>query len=160
MAARPGPDYRSRSAGRCDYDCAVGESWVDKADEAEMPLAGGDVTEGVVRVGNTVRRPVRPHSPLVHALLAHLESAGFEGAPRFLGIDGSGREVLSYIDGEVAGPPASGLDRRRDPAGVGRTAGPRLRRRGCLVHSSAGHRPDTRLPSRRESRPPRRIRRS
>jgi len=83
----------------------VGESWAGKADEAEIPLAGGDVTEGVVRVGDTVRRPVGPHSPLVHALLAHLESAGFEGAPRFLGIDGSGREVLSYIDGEVAGRP-------------------------------------------------------
>jgi Phosphotransferase enzyme family len=59
----------------------------------------------VVRVGDTVRRPVGPHSPLVHALLTHLESVGFEGAPRFLGIDGSGREVLSYIDGEVAGRP-------------------------------------------------------
>jgi len=78
---------------------------VDKAGQAEIPLAGGDVTEGVVRVGDTVRRPVGPHSPLVHALLAHLELVGFEGAPRFLGIDGSGREVLSYIDGEVAGRP-------------------------------------------------------
>jgi aminoglycoside phosphotransferase (APT) family kinase protein len=78
---------------------------VDEADQAEIPLGGGDVTEGVVRVGDTVRRPVGPHSPLVHALLTHLESVGFEGAPRFLGIDGSGREVLSYIDGEVAGRP-------------------------------------------------------
>jgi hypothetical protein len=83
----------------------VGERWVDKADQDEIALAGGDVTEGVVRVGDTVRRPVGPHSPLVHALLRHLESVGFEGAPRFLGIDGSGREVLSYIDGEVAGRP-------------------------------------------------------
>jgi len=83
----------------------MSESWADEADQAEIPLAGGDVTEGVVRVGNTVRRPVGPHSPLVHALLAHLESVGFAGAPRFLGIDGSGREVLSYIDGEVAGRP-------------------------------------------------------
>jgi hypothetical protein len=83
----------------------VSESWADEADQAEIPLAGGDVTEGVVRVGNTVRRPVGPHSPLVHALLAHLEYTGFTGAPRFLGIDGSGREVLSYIDGEVAGQP-------------------------------------------------------
>ena len=80
-------------------------SWVDEAGQAEVPLAGGDVTEGVVRVGDTVRRPVGPHSPLVHLLLAHLESAGFAGAPRFLGIDGSGREVLSYLDGEVAGRP-------------------------------------------------------
>jgi hypothetical protein len=83
----------------------VDGSWADEPGQAELPLAGGDVTEGVVRVGDTVRRPVGPHSPLVHALLTHLESAGFEGAPRFLGIDGSGREVLSYIDGEVAGRP-------------------------------------------------------
>lgn len=83
----------------------MSETWIDEADQAEIPLAGGDVTEGLVRVGNTVRRPVGPHSPLVHALLAHLEAVGFAGAPRFLGIDGSGREVLSYIDGEVAGRP-------------------------------------------------------
>jgi hypothetical protein len=87
------------------YDCAVTEIWVEKADQEEVPLAGGDVTEGVVRVGDTVRRPVGPHSPLVHALLRHLESVGFEGAPRYLGIDGAGREVLSYVDGEVAGRP-------------------------------------------------------
>ena len=83
----------------------MGESWVDEAEQAEIPLAGGDVTEGVVRVGDTVRRPVGLHSPLVHALLAHLESVGFAGAPRFLGVDEAGREVLSYIDGEVAGRP-------------------------------------------------------
>ena len=83
----------------------MGEIWADEAGQAEIPLAGGDVTEGVVRVGDTVRRPVGPHSPLVHALLSHLESIGFEGAPRFLGIDGAGREVLSYVDGEVAGRP-------------------------------------------------------
>jgi hypothetical protein len=83
----------------------VSDSWADEADQAEVPLAGGDVTDGVVRVGGTVRRPVGPHSPLVHALLAHLESVGFAGAPRFLGIDSTGREVLSYIDGEVAGRP-------------------------------------------------------
>lgn len=50
---------------------------MDAADQAEIPLAGGDVTEGVVRVGDTVRRPVGPHSPLVHALLTHLASVGF-----------------------------------------------------------------------------------
>jgi len=83
----------------------VDANWADSANQAEIPLAGGDVTEGVVRVGDTVRRPVGSHSPLVHALLTHLESVGFEGAPRFLGIDGSGREVLSYIHGEVAGRP-------------------------------------------------------
>jgi hypothetical protein len=68
---------------------------------AEIPLLGGDVTEGVVRVGRTVRRPVRPHTPAVHALLRHLEAAGFDGAPRVLGIDAKNREVLTYLPGVV-----------------------------------------------------------
>lgn len=58
-----------------------------------------------MRVGDTVRRPLGPHSPLVHAVLAHLEAVGFEGAPRFLGLDARGREVLTFIEGEVAGRP-------------------------------------------------------
>ena len=66
---------------------------------AEIPLLGGDVTEGVVRVGRTVRRPVRPHTAAVHALLRHLEAAGFDGAPRVLGIDAKNREVLTYLPG-------------------------------------------------------------
>lgn len=80
-------------------------TWPDDGSQAEVPLLGGDVTEGVVRVGDTVRRPLNPSSPLIHALLRHLEAAGFTGAPRFLGIDAAGREVLSYVDGEVAGRP-------------------------------------------------------
>lgn len=67
---------------------------------SEIPLTG-DVTEGVVRVGGTVRRPMRASSPSVHALLRHLEVAGFEGAPRVVGIDGLGREILTYVEGEV-----------------------------------------------------------
>lgn len=73
--------------------------------EPEIALVGGTVTEGVVRKGDTVRRPLGRHSPLVHALLRHLESVGFEGAPRFLGIDSAGREVLTFVAGEVAGQP-------------------------------------------------------
>src|SRR5213078_4997821 len=34
-------------------------------------------------------------------LLRHLEGSGFAGAPRFLGIDERGREVLSFIEGDV-----------------------------------------------------------
>ncbi|MEA5453994.1 aminoglycoside phosphotransferase family protein [Sinomonas sp. JGH33] len=74
--------------------------------EPELPLPNGDVTDGIVRVGGTVRRPQGPHSPLVHAVLRHLEQRGFEGAPRFLGIDERGREILTYVEGEVAGRPA------------------------------------------------------
>ena len=35
----------------------------------------------------------------VHGLLAHLERCGFKGAPRFLGVDSRGREIVSYIEG-------------------------------------------------------------
>jgi hypothetical protein len=73
--------------------------------EPEVPLLGGDVTDGVVRVGRTVRRPTGPQSPLVHQVLAHLEAAGFTGAPRFLGFDEQGREILTFVDGEIAGRP-------------------------------------------------------
>jgi len=67
----------------------------------EEPLLGGRITPGVVRVGETVRRPTGPHSPFVHALFRHLERVGFAGAPRFLGIDEMGREILTYIEGDV-----------------------------------------------------------
>ena len=36
----------------------------------------------------------------MHALLRHFEAVGFEGAPRVLGIDEDGREVLSFVEGE------------------------------------------------------------
>ena len=69
----------------------------------EELLLGGTTNAGrVARVGDTVRRPCRPTSPATHALLEHLERVGFDGAPRFLGTDERGREVLSYIAGEAA----------------------------------------------------------
>lgn len=67
----------------------------------EEQLAGGN-TGVVVRVGDTVRRQAGHWTPAVHALLAHLESVGFEAAPRALGTDALGREVASYLEG-VAG---------------------------------------------------------
>jgi hypothetical protein len=70
----------------------------------EIPLVGGNMSGGVVRVGDTVRRPAGPWTPAVHALLGHLHAAGFPGAPRPLGTDSSGREVLSFIPGTVAWP--------------------------------------------------------
>lgn len=68
--------------------------------EREEVLTGGNVS-AVARVGDTVRRDTGPWTPAVHALLRHLEGVGFDGAPRVLGIDGRGREVLSYIPGDV-----------------------------------------------------------
>jgi hypothetical protein len=76
---------------------------VSAASHEEVLLHGGITNAGrVSRVGDTVRRPRRPTTPATAALLRHLERAGFEGAPRYLGIDEREREVLSYIPGEAA----------------------------------------------------------
>lgn len=69
----------------------------------EQPLAG-NVTAGVVRVGDTVRRPVGPWTDAVDALLLHLHRVGFDGAPRPLGRDAQGRQVLEYVPGDVGDP--------------------------------------------------------
>jgi hypothetical protein len=70
----------------------------------EIPLDGGNMSGGVVRMGDTVRRPAGPWTPAVHALLTHLHAAGFRGAPRPLGIDEHGREILTFIPGTVPWP--------------------------------------------------------
>jgi hypothetical protein len=58
------------------------------------------VTE-VARAGETVRRSTGHWSDAVHALLRHFERAGFDGAPRYLGQDEQGREILSFVEGET-----------------------------------------------------------
>lgn len=80
------------------------------SDEEEVPLVGGRSTAGVVRVGDTVHRPTGPWTPVVHDFLRHLHARGFEGAPEPLGFDEQGREILTFIEGEVLGTP-------QDPAG-------------------------------------------
>jgi aminoglycoside phosphotransferase (APT) family kinase protein len=72
---------------------------------AGEPLAADGVTPGIVRLGETVRRPVRPFTATIQAYLAHLHRAGFTAAPVPLGTDEQGREVLSYVPGEVPREP-------------------------------------------------------
>lgn len=73
---------------------------------SELPLRGGFANRGlVVRIGDTVRRPQRSTAQATHALLEHLHAVGFDGAPRFLGVDDKGREVLSYIHGDAVTVP-------------------------------------------------------
>src|SRR5271166_2037106 len=43
------------------------------------PLIADGVTQGIVRIGDTVRRPLRPFSLTVQAYLAHLRDVGFAG---------------------------------------------------------------------------------
>jgi hypothetical protein len=69
------------------------------------PLAGGMGNRGeVLRVGDTVRRPVGDHSPAVSLLLEQLAAEGFP-APVPSGRDEEGREIFRWIQGDVPVPP-------------------------------------------------------
>ena len=83
----------------------------------EIPLTGGNVATGVVRVGATVRKPAGPQAGAVHALLTHLRDVGLRHAPRSFGFDDAGRHVLEYVPGPMADDPAAPP---LDPADVGR----------------------------------------
>jgi Ser/Thr protein kinase RdoA (MazF antagonist) len=77
--------------------------------EEEHSLVGGlNPDAGIVRIGDTVRRPAGSSSAAVRALLQHLETVGFDGAPRFLDVDEQGRDVLTFLDGDVPLPPYPG----------------------------------------------------
>jgi hypothetical protein len=78
---------------------------MDEGDAPEASLNGGGRT-AVARRGGVVASETGPWAPAVHALLRHLENVGFDGAPRVVGagFDVRGREVLTYIEGEVIAP--------------------------------------------------------
>jgi hypothetical protein len=67
----------------------------------EQRLEGGRQAEDVVRVGNTARRRPHRNSEFVRTIMRHLEAVGFTGAARVVGVDDAGREVLSFIEGDV-----------------------------------------------------------
>ncbi len=70
----------------------------------EELLPGGNSTR-VIRAGETVRRPTGPWTPAVHELLTVLRAAGIDEVPEPLGVDDAGREVLSFLPGEVGHDP-------------------------------------------------------
>jgi hypothetical protein len=88
-------------------------------DSEEQVLTGGNVSDLVVRIGDTVRKPGLPQTPAVEALLSYLNDAGFAGAPQTLGRDERGRHVLEYIPGHLAhAMPPMDLDGLRRVGGL------------------------------------------
>jgi len=79
---------------------------VDSASSFEPLTAAEGGPSHVIRSGRTVRRPARPWTGTVHALLRHLEQAGFTGCPRVVGdgLDAGGNEVLTWIEGSIVHP--------------------------------------------------------
>lgn len=68
----------------------------------DQPLAGGR-DQGAVLVDGSVRRSVRPWTHTVHDLLRYLAARGFPGAPRVVGFDDHGREMLTFLPGRTVG---------------------------------------------------------
>lgn len=69
-----------------------------------MP-GGGTNAGSVIRIGDTIRRPRHDGHEVVEALLVHLENVGFPMAPRFLGVDDGGRQVLEFVEGDAESNP-------------------------------------------------------
>jgi Phosphotransferase enzyme family len=102
----------------------------DDGSVVEEPLGGGNNSREIVRVGDTVRRTRDSGSRFAAKVLACLESAGFPYAPRFLGVDERGRDILSYIPGRTTDHPS------QRAAGAYARGGAMLR----LLHdTTAGH---------------------
>ncbi|WP_431843236.1 phosphotransferase family protein [Calidifontibacter indicus] len=74
--------------------------------EEEQQLVGGRTTPGVVRVGDTVRRPRGHRAGFVTAALVWLNEHGFQYAPGYLGVDAQGRDVLEYRPGSTTDHPS------------------------------------------------------
>ena len=135
MSPRGGNDEVIPSDGDGDGEVVLVDEHVDVSlvdGDVEVVLVGGNVG-GAVRVGPTVRRPVGPWTPAVHALLTHLTDStdstgptgptgppgptdptdpgrpGLHGVPRVLGHDAAGREILTFLPGRVIDPETESL---------------------------------------------------
>lgn len=66
----------------------------------ENPLPGGN-SSVVSRRGQTVLRAAGRWSATVHRLLRHVRRRGLLWVPEPIGFDATGREILSFVEGEV-----------------------------------------------------------
>ena len=75
------------------------------ADDDDVLLSRAGSTD-VYRHGQNIIKSTGPWTTTVHSLLLHLEKVGFTGAPRLVGsgFDASGRETLTYIEGDFTDP--------------------------------------------------------
>lgn len=69
--------------------------------EQERELSGGNATDGVVRVGGTVRKPWADNTEKVHDYLRALRARGLD-VPKTHGQDAQGRQVIEFVDGALA----------------------------------------------------------
>jgi Phosphotransferase enzyme family len=96
----------------------------------EVPLTGGHIAREVVRVDGAVHRRSSGENAFSVRVLSHLEAVGYPYAPRHLGIDEQGRDVLTFIPGETTDHP------RQRAAGAYALGGKMLR---ALHDATSGH---------------------
>jgi hypothetical protein len=84
----------------CDVDGDAGSMSHADGPTAGEEILGSGALNRVWRVGRTVRRSRGPWSDTIAALLHHLERKGFTSAPRHLGVDELGRDILSVVPGK------------------------------------------------------------
>ena len=95
---------------------------------AESPLTGGNLTPDVVRIGATVHRT--KSAAFTVSVLSYLEFTGYPHAPRHLGVDDQGRDMLTFIPGQTTDHPS------QRSAGAYAIGGRMLR---ALHDATAGH---------------------
>jgi hypothetical protein len=98
--AGPGSDVRDVRAARDVADCPDAEPCCP----GEARTVDADAL-AAVRAGVMRHRRAGFNAGAVHALLRHLEAVGFDGAPRFHGLDDDGAETLEFIPGEIGVAP-------------------------------------------------------
>jgi Ser/Thr protein kinase RdoA (MazF antagonist) len=91
-------------------------------DDERILSGGSEHHRTVVRIGDTVHRPRTSGYEVVEAMLTHLEEVGFEGSPRFLGVDRHGRQMLEYLPGTAHRSPPWQHDDAANAAQLGRLA--------------------------------------
>jgi hypothetical protein len=81
----------------------------DNAVMAQGSRGNDEILQGtlthIIHRGDYVHRATGEWSPTIHSLLTHLETVGFDAAPRFRGTDTDGREILTYLAGDAATRP-------------------------------------------------------
>jgi len=85
-----------------DHADGGGLAGTDGLDDEALP--GGNMNR-VIRRGSHVHRDAGPWTPTIHRLLDHLDQRGVTWLPQPAGMDGQGREVLTYLPGTVPAYP-------------------------------------------------------
>ncbi|MEL6656169.1 MAG: aminoglycoside phosphotransferase family protein [Bacteroidota bacterium] len=83
-------------------------------EENAIVLSGGMNTENVLKIGDEVHRTRSSNHEFIQRILRFLEHSNFSYSPRFLGIDQKGREILTFIEGEVPREFALSLQQKID----------------------------------------------